>query len=114
MLSSCGDSEWANSSEDLKTFLPLDLMLKHSIEIPLRSQFQLVSAELLSFFFDNESNSLWRNLEAVRNYLLLNDSEFAHNLCLGLIDHNTNNRHYHQEGDITDPINHLLVSTHNK
>ena len=68
------------------SFLPLDLMLKRSISIPLQVQFGLVSRQLLTHFFQSSPVSLWTYLETIRRFLLLQDSEFAHGLCFGLLE----------------------------
>ena len=79
---------------DTASFLPLDLMLKRSVQIPLQVQFRAVSQQLLRYFYDSRPVSLWTYLGAVRRYLLLQDSEFAHGLCVGLIDRERgNSRH---------------------
>ena len=75
-----------DTDEAKQAFMPLDLMLRNSIEIPLRTQFQLVNEELLNFVFFDRDVSLWKTLEAIRHYLMLCDTEFAHNLCLGLVN----------------------------
>ena len=78
-------AETNDREEAASSFLPLDLMLKRSIEIPLQAQFRTVGSQLLRYFYDSRPVSLWTYLGAVRRYLLLQDSEFAHGLCVGFI-----------------------------
>ena len=67
-----------------KGLAPLELLVKNSIHIPLMTQLTLVNKEILHFFLVDQN--LFKNLEAICNYLLLKDNEFAFNLGYGLSD----------------------------
>ena len=67
-----------------KGLAPLELLVRNSIQIPLMTQLTLINSEILHYFLINEN--LYKNLEAISNYLLLKDNEFAFNLGVGLSD----------------------------
>ena len=67
-----------------KGLAPLELLVRNSIQIPLMTQLSLINKEILHYILINEN--LHKNLEAISNYLLLKDNEFAFNLGYGLSD----------------------------
>lgn len=74
-------NELPNSTKGLA---PLELLVRNSIHIPLMAQLTLINKEILHFFLADQN--LFRNLEAICNYILLKDNEFAFNLGYGLSD----------------------------
>ena len=58
--------------------------MRNSIYIPLMTQLTLINKEILHFFLTQQK--LFKNLEAICNYILLRDNEFAFNLGSGLAE----------------------------
>ena len=77
-------SESCEIPSSTKGLAPLELLVRNSIQIPLMTQLTLINKEILHYFLINEN--LYKNLEAISNYLLLKDNEFAFNLGYGLSD----------------------------
>ena len=67
-----------------KGLAPLEILVKNSIHIPLMAQLSLINKEILHFFMVDQS--LFKNFEAICNYILLKDNEFAFNLGCGISD----------------------------
>ena len=67
-----------------KGLAPLELLVRNSIQVPLMTQLTLINKEILHYILITEN--LYKNLEAISNYLLLKDNEFAFNLGYGLSD----------------------------
>lgn len=57
------------------TSLPLSVVIEQSLILPIRTQIELVNQSLVNYFLVDMK--LLRHLETIRDYILLNDGEFA-------------------------------------